>query len=68
MMCALTAGQRGRRGMDHGDPEMQGLGYVIVGELATLLGGAVEVGNGPNGGAKVTIQLPLQAVEGDPGT
>ncbi|MBK9288604.1 MAG: hypothetical protein IPN38_13185 [Flavobacteriales bacterium] len=64
----ILAGQRGRRGMDHGDPEMQGLGYVIVGELATLLGGAVEVGNGPNGGAKVTIQLPLQAVEGDPGT
>ena len=61
----ILSGQRGRRGMDHGDPEMQGLGYVIVGELATLLGGSVEVGNGSKGGAMVTIKLPLQAV--DPG-
>lgn len=59
----ILSGQRGRRGMDHGDPEMQGLGYVIVGELATLLGGSVEVGNGSKGGAMVTIKLPLQAAD-----
>ncbi|MCC7501905.1 MAG: hypothetical protein IT229_05205 [Flavobacteriales bacterium] len=59
----ILSGQRGRRGMDHGDPEMQGLGYVIVGELATLLGGSVEVGNGSKGGAMVTIQLPLHVAE-----
>lgn len=57
----ILQGQRGRRGVDHGDPEMQGLGYVIIGELTSLLGGTVEVEARPEGGTVVTVRLPVQA-------
>jgi len=56
----ILMGKHGRRGMDHGDPEMQGLGYVIIGELTGLLGGSVEVAPRETGGTKVTLRLPLR--------
>jgi signal transduction histidine kinase len=56
----ILQGKHGRRGMDHGDPEMQGLGYVIIGELTGLLGGSVEVAPRESGGTQVTLRLPLR--------
>lgn len=56
----ILAGRRGHKGTAHGDPEMQGLGYVIIGELTAMLGGTVEVGARPSGGAMITIKLPLR--------
>ncbi|MBL8002076.1 MAG: hypothetical protein JNL05_08960 [Flavobacteriales bacterium] len=57
----ILHGEHGRRGMDHGDPEMQGLGYVIIGELTSLLGGSVELEIGDGGGTVVTLALPTMA-------
>jgi signal transduction histidine kinase len=62
----ILSGQHGRRGMDHGDPEMQGLGYVIIGELAALLGGNVEVDPREGGGTRVTLRLPLRMEQTGP--
>jgi signal transduction histidine kinase len=56
----IISGRHGRRGTEHGDPEMQGLGYVIIGELGALLGGTVTVDVRPEGGTSVTIRLPLR--------
>jgi signal transduction histidine kinase len=56
----ILSGRYGRRGTEHGDPEMQGLGYVIIGELGALLGGSVSVEVRPGGGTSVTLRLPLR--------
>ncbi len=56
----ILSGRHGRRGTEHGDPEMQGLGYVIIGELGALLGGSVDVDLRPGGGTTVTLRLPLR--------
>lgn len=43
-----------------------GLGLAIVREFAGLLGGAVTVGDAPEGGASFTITLPRRAPAGTP--
>ncbi len=63
----ILAGRRGDKGTAHGDPEMQGLGYVIIGELTALLGGTVVIGDRPGGGAMITLQLPLRTEQDEPG-
>jgi signal transduction histidine kinase len=63
----ILAGRRGDKGTAHGDPEMQGLGYVIIGELTAMLGGTVEVGERPGGGAMVTLRLPFLPEAREPG-
>lgn len=39
-----------------------GLGLFLVFNVATSLGGEVQAGNRPEGGAQVVIQLPLKAI------
>ncbi|WP_404390786.1 sensor histidine kinase [Humibacillus xanthopallidus] len=45
-------------------PVGTGLGLAIVGRLTALLGGTVEAGHAPEGGARFTLRLPTQGPPG----
>lgn len=52
----FVRGTNGRRGTENG----AGLGLAIVDAIATAHGGALEIENSAEGGAKVQLQLPLR--------
>jgi signal transduction histidine kinase len=59
---ALHARYRGRR------PVGAGLGLGLAGQLVARLGGTIEAAPAPEGGAAMTLRLPLPVVQGDPAT
>jgi signal transduction histidine kinase len=52
----FVRGTNGGRGTENGS----GLGLAIVDAIATAHGGALEIENSPEGGAKVQLRLPLR--------
>jgi signal transduction histidine kinase len=62
----LAAGERGAAG---GEPAWPHYGIAAMRERASAIGGALEIGSGPDGGTRVLLRLPVGravAVAGDP--
>jgi signal transduction histidine kinase len=49
-------------GHAHGAPAVGGYGLIGMAERAKLLGGSLDAGRGPDGGWRITAELPRRAV------